>query len=357
MPRVSAMDKNKKVPHEDNDFYPHVDENGEVRNVHATEELGINTADMEINRWFNQLPIRILNSHQFPMFYAEDITKALSIKCGRTSLRNFTEKEIVSPALRQRYNIVTYSKLKNCLRRNDKAILLTEFGVYRLIMNSRGQLADQFRDFIYDVLYQLRTAGVYRVNAELTQLQITNETLSRDNKLLQDKLAQFKNLCDELVLVEFPNNPFEIEPSNIPRGLLKKSAGCNLNPKKNSVDDPVPHAYRLSQELGIDINLADISDEPTNRWREIHEQNRQIASEFIRANTPPRAYMVTSELDPDALTECNTIHRVYVRNSKASLQHLRNQLGNTRPDRVSARGHYYTCDREKIIAAMNAVVD
>jgi prophage antirepressor-like protein len=99
--------------------------------------LGINQSGLEINQFFNQLPIRILNSQQLPFFYAEDVAKVLCIRNVRTSITNFTNKEIVSQDLRRKYNITTYCKYKGGVRRNDKAILLTEFGVYRLIMNSR----------------------------------------------------------------------------------------------------------------------------------------------------------------------------------------------------------------------------
>lgn len=318
------------------------------------EELGINQQEIEINHFFNELPIRILNSHQFPFFYAEDVAKVLGFKSIRKGLANFTEKEIVSADLRKKYNIITYKKYKNGMRKDNKMILLTEFGVYRLIMTSRSQLADKFRDFIYDVLYQLRTAGEYKIKAELEQLQITNELKQRDIDRLQSKISQFKNLCDEIVLIEFPNDPYELLPSNVPKSMLKKSTV--LRKKQNSIDDPVPHALRLAQELGKVLDLVDITSAPTTEWKTIHNDNISKAHTFIREYTPPNSYLVTSKPSNEQLTAGNVVHRVYVKDRLAAMRKL-SALTNLKPDNVSSKGNWFSCDKQKIIEAMDAIVD
>ncbi len=47
----------------------------------------INCRIGEINRFFNELPIRILNSHEEPFFYLEDICKILGIKNPRKVIK------------------------------------------------------------------------------------------------------------------------------------------------------------------------------------------------------------------------------------------------------------------------------
>jgi len=360
------LEKNKKV-YEDSDENilfsddenPEIDENATVAKVNG-DNLLQKDPEFEINHFFNELPIRILNSQQFPFFYAEDICKVLGIKQARKTMGNFTEKEIVSPELRQKYNITTYKIHRGKLAIDNRKILLTEFGVYRLLMNSRSQLADKFRDFVYDVLYQLRTAGEYKIKAELEQLRVTSKQQQKEIANLKVKQQQFKNLCDELVLIEYPNNPYEILPTNIPTRAMKKSAKTKINPRKNSIDDPVPHAIRLAHELGLtdqlDLLPVDI-DTPTTSWQQIHDQNIIHARQFIDTHSPRNAYMVTSNPSAEILTEGNVIHRVYVKNSHVSLKSLAVKLVDARPERTSSRAHYYSCDKEKIIAALDAITD
>jgi prophage antirepressor-like protein len=361
------LEKNKKVDEglDENILFSddeicEIDEDNTVVATNTVDELGIKQDGVEINHFFNELPIRIVNSHQFPFFYAEDISKVLGIKRVKASIANFTEKEIVSPELRRKYNITTYQKYRTGVRRNDKIILLTEFGVYRLLMNSRSQLADKFRDFVYDVLYQLRTAGEYKIKAELEQLRVTSEQQQKEIVSLKAKQQQFKNLCDELVLIEYPNNPYEILPTNVPGKLLKKSAKTKINPRKNSIDDPVPHAIRLAQQLNLtdELNLVPVdTDTPTTHWQHIHDQNITRAREFIDQHSPRNAYMVTSNPTAETLTEANVLHRVYVKNSNRALKSLAEKLADARPERTSSRAHYYSCDKEKIITALDAIAD
>ncbi len=215
---------------------------------YTNKDSVIDQPEFEINRFFNELPIRILNSHQMPFFYAEDVARVLGIKRIKNSLRDLTEKEMVSQAIRQRYNITTYKKYKNTIRRDNKMILLTEFGVYRLIINSKSQLADKFRDFVYDVLYQLRTVGEYNIKAELDQLKTINETnLAEIGTLRQiiekkdKKLFQFKNFYNEIVLPgisaihQRPQNGYIYFITEVPfRNKVK--IGMSQNPQRRVKD-------------------------------------------------------------------------------------------------------------------------
>jgi prophage antirepressor-like protein len=253
--------------------------------------------NFEINHFFNELPIRILNSHEMPFFYAEDIAKVLGIKTVRMSVKNFDENEIVSETLRQKYNIITYQKYKKGVRRNDKMILLTEFGVYRLLLTTRSEKSAEFKTFIYNVLYQLRTKGEYKVNQKLEQLQTVNEQLqAKVGKLeyeidtLKHKQNQFKNLCDKLYLIEFPHDPYLIK-QKVPKVLMKKSKLAKARaleispalqelaaakPNENVINDPVPFALILAQKLNLEeindfINVE--NDASSEEIRLAHEAN------------------------------------------------------------------------------------
>ncbi len=170
-------------------------------------EITENEKPFEINRFFNDLPIRILGSHEFPAFYLTDIAAILKIKDPRTSVRNFDPIELVSSKEREEHGIKAYRRYKNTLRVEPKTILLSEFGVYRLIMNSKSELAEHFRKFLYDVLYELRTKGRYEMQAELEKLRITHEENIKTIADLRWKQERFKNLTDKIYVYEIQCDP------------------------------------------------------------------------------------------------------------------------------------------------------
>lgn len=131
-----------------------------------------------INQFFNEHPIRIIGTPDEPAFYASDIGDILGIKQVSVSIKNFDETEIVMPDTRRRLGLVTYYKYKEEMRRDDRIALLTEFGVYRTIINSRSAYAAEFKKHIYTVIK----------NARLTEREKLNVINSDDLKTLKERL-------------------------------------------------------------------------------------------------------------------------------------------------------------------------
>lgn len=311
-------------------------------------------SEFEINEFFNNLPIRILNSHEMPFFYAEDIANILNIVKVRKSIQNFDENEVVSADLRKKYNINTYKIHRGKKVIDNRKILLTEFGVYRLLLTTRSEKSNEFKTFLYHVLYKLRTEGEFKIKGELQKLQITNETLKADNDRLQSKLSQFKNLCDELVLIAYENDPYKITNTKAPQKYRKKSSKY-INPAENSVDHPIVIARMLAHELKLPDPCIEISlDAPLCDIKSLREKNNALAREFIEKHSPKYSYVV-AEPTPERLTEGTVVHRVYVKNRATALAQLNKALSAYIPEQMSKKAHFYTCDKEKIIAAMNAI--
>lgn len=340
------------------------DEKINVGSTYAVIEPMKEQPEFEINHFFNELPIRVLNSHEMPFFYGEDVAKVLGIKNIRTSITNFAEDEIVSQQLRRENKIVTYMRYKDGYRRKDNMVLLTEFGVYRLIINSRSERAAEFRRFLYNVLYNLRTVGEFKIKGELEELRTINEQqqaelgiLKSQMDVLKFKQEAFKNLCEKITLIEIPVDPYEIEPSNLPTSVLKKGAAA-LKPKNNRIDNPVSKVYQLSQELGIPHGFTPThTDMGLDELRVAHTKNREIAREFIKNHAPKHTYIVTSQVNPEMLTEGTATYSVYVKDTKYAMGRIKMKLADYRPARVSSTSAVYTCSREKITAAMKAVAD
>lgn len=121
-------------------------------------------SDSVITNWFNKLPVRIVGDNTEPYFYAQDIGDILGIKNIRMSIKKFTNIEIVSKNVRDARNIVTYKLVDGKPRRDDNIILLTEPGVYRLVMKSKSPVANELRQYIYDILCNARRAELQRLN-------------------------------------------------------------------------------------------------------------------------------------------------------------------------------------------------
>ncbi len=318
----------------------------------------------EINRFFNELPVRILGTQDFPCFYLVDIGVILGLKRARDSIVNFGPRELVSKEQRETYGIVTYYKYKDTYRRDNSMILLTEYGVYRILFNTRTQLSERFRDFVYDVLHELRTKGEYKIKEELAALQIVNEQhlqkigqLEESNRALRAKQNQFKNLCDRLHLIEYPINPYEREPTTLPAILLKKGAATKP-PKYNTIDHPC--AFVLADDelySHLDEPFENISaDVPPETRREIHARNELRARRIIDTYRSRTAYLVTDDPAPYITTE-TIIHSVWVKDAPTAMKALAAHMQDNRPRDISPGVNVYSCDKEKIINAMNAIAD
>src|ERR1700761_6865683 len=93
-----------------------------------------------INEWFNENNIRMLGTPDKPYFYAADVGRALGIAKIAQSISRFGDSDTVSDTTRTAEGIVTYRQYRNELRRNDGVKLLTEAGVYRLIMTKNTEI-------------------------------------------------------------------------------------------------------------------------------------------------------------------------------------------------------------------------
>jgi hypothetical protein len=88
------VSQNKKVFEDlDENYLDEIDEEDEndekddsCRNMVILEPMK-EQPEFEINQFFNELPIRILNSHKMPFFYADDVAKVLGIKQVRHSIK------------------------------------------------------------------------------------------------------------------------------------------------------------------------------------------------------------------------------------------------------------------------------
>jgi prophage antirepressor-like protein len=165
--------------------------------------------NFDINDQLNKFNIRILNTYADPYFYGYEIGDILGIKNIRNSVRNFDESEIVSAEDRIKNNIITYSPYKGKMRKDDKVILIKEYGLHRLIINSNSAAAKDFRNYIYKTIRDKRLESEIKLN----MLEGKDNTIETNNKYIksQEELDQYKKFVPMFICykIEINDDPYK----------------------------------------------------------------------------------------------------------------------------------------------------
>lgn len=103
---------------------------------------------------FKEHNIIMYGTHDKPLFKAKDIGDLLGIKDIKSNIRDFTDKQ---------KGVHTMHTLGG----PQEMAMLTEQGVYKLVMRSRKPFAEEFQDWICGVLEEIRKTGEYRLNKQI----------------------------------------------------------------------------------------------------------------------------------------------------------------------------------------------
>jgi len=131
--------------------------------------------------------ITIKGTFDTPLFRASDIGEVLEINNIRTSITNFDETEKVVQ------NIITHGG-------TQQVTFLTEKGLYKILFKSRKQIAEQFQNWVCDVIKEIRLSGTYILKQQVEQLKNDiNQTETKikqeyDEKLNKEKALEKQNL-------------------------------------------------------------------------------------------------------------------------------------------------------------------
>ena len=144
---------------------------------------------MEVVKAFNEngmhTEIVIRGTHEKPLFRASDIGEVLEIINIRTTIHHFNDTEKVVHSM-------------DTLGGTQQVSFLTAKGLYKVLFKSRKPIAEQFQNWVCDVVEELRITGSYNLqqqNQELQNRLIQTEEekaqLLRDNdflKILETKI-------------------------------------------------------------------------------------------------------------------------------------------------------------------------
>lgn len=161
--------------------------------------------------------INISGTFEEPLFRASDIANILDLKSFHASIIDFDETEkilekIETPGGKQDINF------------------LTEKGLYKLLFRSRKPIANQFQNWVCDVIKEIRIHGKYELEKQLEEKNKQLELKDKENQSLKEEKEILMNSKEGTPLIyiystdarpEIKNPPLKIGSSEKLRGRIK----------------------------------------------------------------------------------------------------------------------------------------
>lgn len=133
---------------------------------------------------FNGLNIKVYGTYEEPLFKAKDIGDLLEIKDIKSTIRDFDKDEVHS------------MHLIDSLGRSQETNMLTEQGLYKLLMISRRPEAKSFQKWVYNIIKEIRLRGKYDLEEKLKQKEIEYQ---RQIEAKEQELLKYKEKTYETI--------------------------------------------------------------------------------------------------------------------------------------------------------------
>jgi prophage antirepressor-like protein len=176
---------------------------------------------MEIVRAFNNnelhTEIIIKGTIENPLFRACDIGEILEISNVRSTIQNFDDTE------KNTQLIKTKGGLQN-------VTFLTEKGLYKILFKSRKQIAEQFQNWVCEVIKEIRLNGVYDLQKQLklkdeeTKIKIHSENQFTNERVLLDKFANIGSIIYIIKVKTFEDGKYVIKIGESRQGIRMRYA-------------------------------------------------------------------------------------------------------------------------------------
>jgi prophage antirepressor-like protein len=150
---------------------------------------------MEIVKAFNSnnlhTEIVIKGTINEPLFRASDIGQVLDMTNIRTNIQSFDNTEKVI------YNIETAGG-------TQQVTFLTEKGLYKILFRSRKNIAQEFQNWVCEVIKEIRLTGVYDLQKQLEKQQQIEDTTKQEYELqiIKEKALEKQ----KVLLTKFENS-------------------------------------------------------------------------------------------------------------------------------------------------------
>ena len=129
---------------------------------------------------FANFNIHIYGTYEKPLFKAKEIGELLDIKNIKDSIKQFTNKQ----------KDVAVST--DSIGRQQESIMLTEQGLYKVLMRSRKPIAEEFQDKVCEIMEEIRLTGKYELEKKLEEsIKLIDE---QKIKLLEYKQLKYEEV-------------------------------------------------------------------------------------------------------------------------------------------------------------------
>lgn len=139
---------------------------------------------MEIVKAFNEnglnTDIIIKGDINNPLFRASDIGMILEMSNIRTTLQNFDDNEKVVISIDTPGGV-------------QQVTFLTEFGLYQLLFISRKPIAKKFKNWVCEVIKEIRLTGQYQLEKKLEEKEEHIKKIENELKVKEDEIDKIKN--------------------------------------------------------------------------------------------------------------------------------------------------------------------
>lgn len=178
---------------------------------------------MEIVKAFNSntlhTEIIIKGTHENPLFRASDIGEVLEIANIRTTIQHFNDTEKV---------LLEHNTLGGI----QQTTFLTEKGLYKILFKSRKPIAEQFQNWICEIIKEIRLNGKYEFEKQLEEkdkilentiknfdVKITIERTLEKQKVLLEEYALFGSIIYIIRVKMFETGEYVIKLGESRRGI------------------------------------------------------------------------------------------------------------------------------------------
>jgi prophage antirepressor-like protein len=180
------------------------------------------------------LNIQVYGTYEEPFFKAKDIGDLLDMSNIREVIKNFNNK--------QRCDV----SLTDAIGHEQNTTFLTEQGLYKVLMRSRKKIAEQFQDWVCEVVEEIRKNGKYDLEQKLKEHQ----------QLLKDK---------EQELIKYKEKTYEAIEKSGHIYVIKTDGGTKVGKTKDTVTKRI-RGYRKEMEKYIKERYKNVDWEYKQFW-------------------------------------------------------------------------------------------
>lgn len=279
-----------------------------------------------INRFFNEMPVRIINTTEYPIFYASEITEILDLctkgNSWKTLRRYLDVDHYVSNDELDELGLKKYrANGKTC----SNIVMINLQGVYALITVSKIKQAVEFRRFVHDTLNQIR--GIQHDRTGYSIDVVNEQELIKHGghlnliKSLKNDSKIYKRLLDRVYVFRITRNVTKISDNN-----------SLFHEYDHMTSDDEEYNYEADDDSN-DENTIDNYEAFKSAFPDI-------------ANDRKYCYKLTKNPSDHDYKQYKYLYDIYVRSSDEFISFVADALSSFKAGKDGS--NIYMCDWEKI---------